>query len=62
VYTDEKDWIRHRSSSRLFDNLWTTLSSGVVRSLWLEVGAINQPYLFIFVWESAQFRTELYVA
>jgi hypothetical protein len=26
----------------------------------LRVSAINQPYLFIFVWDSAQFRTVLY--
>lgn len=34
------DWLRHRSSSRLFRGLRTMFISGVVRALWLEVFTI----------------------
>ena len=39
VFTNE-DWLQHRSSTRLFGNLAGTFTSGVVRSLLTEVGAV----------------------
>jgi hypothetical protein len=39
VFTNQ-DWLQHRSSTRLFGNLAGTFTSGVVRSLVTEVGAV----------------------
>ena len=39
VFTNA-DWLQHRSSTRLFGNLAGTFTSGVVRSLLTEVGAV----------------------
>ena len=40
VFT-EQDWIRFRSSGRLFDNLATMFTSGVIRGLWFEIGSVT---------------------
>jgi len=40
VYGHE-DWVKHRSSTRLFRNLATTLDSGVVRALGTEVATVT---------------------
>ena len=39
TFTDE-DWVRYRSSYRVFDNLLTSPNSPTVRGLWLQIGTV----------------------
>ena len=39
TFTDD-DWVRYRSSYRVFDNLWTSPHSPTVRGLWLQIGTV----------------------
>jgi len=54
VYTQE-DWLKHRSSTRLFKTLGGTLTSGVVRSLLVEVGVVTGFALAIVMWNAVLF-------
>ena len=49
VYRHE-DWLKHRSETRLLKNLRGTFTSGVVRSLLSEVGAVLLVSMFIIAW------------
>ena len=37
VFTNS-DWVQFRSSGRVFENISTMLTSGIIRGLWLEIG------------------------
>ena len=50
-----KDWLKHRSSTRLLKNLGGTFTSGVVRSLLSEVGAVVLVSLLVIVWNAVFF-------
>jgi ion channel-forming bestrophin family protein len=52
VFT-EQDWIRFRSSGRLFDNLATMFTSGVIRGLWLEIGSVSLVSTVVFLLNTA---------
>ena len=39
TFTDD-DWVRYRSSYRVYDNLWTSPNSPTVRGLWLQIGTV----------------------
>ena len=50
-----EDWLKHRSETRLLRNLKGTFSSGVVRSLLSEVGAVALVSLFVIFWNAILF-------
>ena len=37
------DWIQFRSTGRIFENMATMFTSGVIRGLWLEIGPQRRP-------------------
>jgi len=39
VFSDT-DWIQFRSSERIYDNLASMFTNGVVGALWLEIGSV----------------------
>ena len=47
-----KDWLRHRSPARLFGNLASTVSSGIVRSLLTEVLIVALVAVVAVLWNS----------
>ncbi len=47
VFTN-KDWVKFRSSDRLFQNLSTMFTSGIIRGLWIEVGTVTSIALAVF--------------
>ena len=54
VYRHE-DWLKHRREDRLLRNLRGIFSSGVVRSLYPEVGAVATVSLVCIAWNAALF-------
>jgi ion channel-forming bestrophin family protein len=40
VFTDE-DWVKFRSSERIFENIKTTFNSILIQGLWLEIAAVT---------------------
>ena len=54
IYRHE-DWLKHRSETRLLRNLKGTLTSGVVRSLLSEVGAVSLISLLVVIWNGLLF-------
>ena len=50
---NEQDWIRFRSSGRLFDNIATMFTSGVIRGLWLEIGSVSLVSTLIYLTNTA---------
>ena len=49
---EHRDWLDHRSTTRLFGNLASTVSSGVVRALLTEVQVVGLVALFVCLWNS----------
>ncbi len=47
-----RDWLKHRSPNRLFGNLQSTISSGVVRSLLTEVQVVSAVATLIVIWNA----------
>ena len=52
VFTDE-DWVRFRSSDRIFENLRTTFNSILIQGLWLEIAAVTFTALSVYGLDSA---------
>lgn len=55
TFYTHKDWVKHRSPIRQLRNLKGTFTSGVVRNLLAEVGAVLAVTLFTIAWNSAFF-------
>jgi putative membrane protein len=51
VYT-HRDWLTHRSPERLFGNLQSTVSSGIVRSLLTEVAIVTLVASITVLWNT----------
>ena len=51
-YEGPEDWVNHRSTTRIFSNLGTIFTSGVVRSLQVEVGAVTAVAIALIAWNS----------
>ena len=47
VFTTQ-DWVEFRSSDRIYKNLSTMFTSGIIRGLWLEVGTVTSIALAVF--------------
>lgn len=54
---EHKDWLLHRSNTRLFDNLKNTIKSGVVRSILLEVYTATSIAIFVCMWNALILNT-----
>lgn len=50
VYTSPNDWVTHRSTTRIFSNLGSMFTSGIVRSLQEEVGAVAAVAVAVVLW------------
>ncbi|GMH57381.1 hypothetical protein TrST_g9617 [Triparma strigata] len=48
----QRDWLKHRSDTRLFDNLRKTIKSGVVRAILLEVYTATAIAAFVCCWNA----------
>ncbi len=47
VFTDE-DWVKFRSSDRIFQNIRTTFNSILIQGLWLEIAAVTATALLVY--------------
>eukprot|EP00960_Hanusia_phi_P039737 754016-Hanusia_phi.AAC.2 len=47
IFTSE-DWLTFRSTERLFSNLSTMFTSGIIRGLWVEVGVVTMTALLAY--------------
>ena len=52
VFTDE-DWVKFRSSERIFENMRTTFNSILIQGLWLEIAAVTLSALSVYGLNSA---------
>jgi hypothetical protein len=50
TFFTHKDWLKHRSDDRFIRTVVSTVTSGVVRQLATEVGAVTATATFVVVW------------